>query len=118
MPAVVQNELKDFCRDLIRVKALFGGNLVKKERLDEEITDELIQDLCNSIIDDFTTWRPMDLHLEDEIEGEEIIENLSEFLREHLEIYEELTIMKRSRGEPIRTEIDGNDIYPERNDIR
>ena len=118
MPTVVQNELKDFCRDLSRVRALFEGNLVKKERLDEEITDELIQDLCNSIIDDFTTWRPMDLHLEDEVEGEEIIESLSEFLREHLEIYEELTIMKRSRGEPIRTEIDGNDVYPERNDIK
>ena len=118
LPRVVQNELREFCRDLSRVRALFEGNLVKKERLDEEITDELIQDLCNSIIGDFTTWRPMDLHLEDEVESAEIIESLDNFLRDHLEIYEELTAMKRLRGEPIRTEIDGNDVYPERNDIK
>ena len=118
MPKIVQNELKDFCKDLSRVRALFENNLVKKERLDEEITDELIQDLCNSIIDDFTTWRPMDLNLEDEVEDEVLAETLNDFLRDHLEIYEELTIMKRSRGEPIRTEIDGNDVYPESNDIK
>ncbi len=118
MPKIVQNELKDFCSDLNRVRALFEGHLVKKERLNDEINDKLIQDLCNSIIKDFTTWRPQDLQLEDEVEGTVISENLSDFLREHLEIYEELTVMKRSRGDPVRTEIDGNDVYPESNDIK
>ena len=118
IPKVVQNELKVFCSDLKRVRALFEGHLVKKERLNEEITTELIQNLCNSIIDDFSSWKPLDLQLEAEVEGEGIDENLKVFLSEHLEIYEELTAMKRSRGDPKRTEIGGNDVYPEINDIK
>ena len=118
MPKVVRDELKVFCSDLNRVRSLFEGHLVKKERLNEEITSELIQGLCDSIIDDFTTWKPLDLQLEDEVKGEIIDDDLSVFLSEHLEIYEELTAMKRSRGDPVPTEIDGNDVYPEINDIK
>ncbi|MBT5025941.1 MAG: hypothetical protein HON05_04180, partial [Euryarchaeota archaeon] len=36
-----------------------------------------------------------------------------QFLRDSTEIYEEITAMKRTRGEPLRTVLDGRDVYPE-----
>ena len=38
---------------------------------------------------------------------------MNQFYLEHAEVYDEITAMKRMHGEPLRTVIDGNDIYPE-----
>ena len=69
---------------------------------------------ADEIITDFSTWKPMNLHLEDEAEDEDIKSKLEMFLIEHTEIYDEITAMKRMHGrEPLRTIIDSKDIYPE-----
>ena len=38
------------------------------------------------------------------------------FLIDHTEVYDEITAMKRIHGEPMRTVIDGKDVYPEKAD--
>ena len=55
----------------------------------------------------------MDLQLEAEANDEENKALIVEFLKDYTEIYEEITAMKRTRGEPARTVVDGLDVYPE-----
>ncbi|MBT6645348.1 MAG: hypothetical protein HOB52_06050, partial [Euryarchaeota archaeon] len=44
-------------------------------------------------------------------------EAVNKFLLEYSDIYEELTDMKRTRGNPLRTKLEERDIYPEAPDI-
>jgi uncharacterized LabA/DUF88 family protein len=55
--------------------------------------------------------------LETESDNPENTEEVSKFLLDYCDIYEELTAMKRTRGEPIRTVLEGKDVYPEAPDI-
>jgi uncharacterized LabA/DUF88 family protein len=55
----------------------------------------------------------MDLEIESEAGSEDTKAAIETFLLESTEIYEEITAMKRTRGEPIRTVLEGRDIYPE-----
>ena len=62
---------------------------------------------------DYNTWRPLNLELEKEAASLENLASIEKFLLESTEIYEEITAMKRTRGEPVRTVINGKDVYPE-----
>ena len=55
----------------------------------------------------------MDLQLEAEANDEVYKTQVVNFLTDYTEIYEEITAMKRTRGEPARTVVDGLDVYPE-----
>jgi hypothetical protein len=69
--------------------------------------------LVEEVLNDYNTWRPLNLDLEKEAESSENKQAIEQFLRESTEIYEEITAMKRTRGEPVRTVLDGLDVYPE-----
>ena len=87
--------------------------MVQAEKLDEILTTDALKDITSEIISDFSNWKPMDLHLEDESDDEEIRSDLTQFYLEHTDVYDEITAMKRIHGEPLRTVIDDKDIYPE-----
>jgi hypothetical protein len=87
--------------------------MVSAEKLDKVLTSEVLQDIASGIIKDFSTWKPMDLHLEEESDNETIREEMEKFYLEHTEVYDEITAMKRVHGEPMRTVIGDKDIYPE-----
>lgn len=72
-----------------------------------------MKEILKDIIKDFSNWSPLDLHLESEVDGEEIRDELKQFLIDHHEVYDEITAMKRLHGEPLRTVIGNADIYPE-----
>ena len=72
-----------------------------------------MRSLADDVLKDYNTWRPLNLELEDEAASPENTLAIEEFLSQSTEIYEEITAMKRTRGEPIRTVINGKDIYPE-----
>ena len=63
-----------------------------------------------------TTGSPDDLRLEEESDNSEAREFVDDFLIQHKDIYEQLTEMKRMRDTPLRTKLDGDDIYPELGD--
>jgi|SaaInlStandDraft_2_1057019.scaffolds.fasta_scaffold00985_3 hypothetical protein len=114
LPKIVKNELKGIASDMSRIRALFDDTLVGSDKLDEVMTSDILLETADEIITDFSTWKPMNLHLEDEAEDEDIKSKLEMFLIEHTEIYDEITAMKRMHGrEPLRTIIDSKDIYPE-----
>ena len=113
LPKVVRNELQTIAGDLDRIRGRFVDTLVGSDKLDEVLTQDVLKGIVTEIISDFSTWKPMDLHIEDEADDEEIRSDLKAFFIEHAEVYDEITAMKRMHGEPMRTVIGKKDIYPE-----
>lgn len=113
LPKVVRSELESIAGDLDRIRGRFSDTMVSAEKLDKILTPEVLQEIASGIIKDFSSWKPMDLHLEDESNNETIREDMEKFYLEHTEVYDEITAMKRVHGEPIRTVINDKDIYPE-----
>jgi hypothetical protein len=113
LPKVVRNELQAIAGDLERIRTRFDDTLVGSDKLDGILTQDNLKEIVTEIISDFSTWKPMDLHLENDADDEEIRNDLKNFFVEHTEVYDEITAMKRMHGEPMRTVIDKKDIYPE-----
>ena len=113
LPKIVQNELISIAADVERIRDRFVDTLVSADELENVLNKETLVDIAKEVISDFSTWKPLDLHIEDEADDEDIRAELKKFLQEHTEVYDEITAMKRLHGEPLRTVIDGKDIYPE-----
>ena len=96
------------------MKAKFASSLVKPEILDSVFEDGKIAKLVDEIIAEFDRWKPIDIHLEKDALEAEYVDEITEFLTEYVEIYEELTAMKVAR-EPKqnRTKIGDSKVFPE-----
>ena len=112
LPKVVQTELVSIAADVERIRDRFTETLVAEGKLDEVVNKDSLVEIANQAISDFSTWKPLDLHIEDEANDEDIRTDLKKFLLEHSDIYDEITAMKRIHGEPLRTVIEDMDIFP------
>ena len=113
LPKIVQDELYGIANDGDRIRERFLDTLVSPSELEIILDNKSLVDIVSEIISDFSTWKPLDLHLEADSDTEEVKETLQEFMIEHSEVYDEITAMKRLHKEKIRNIIDGRDIYPE-----
>ena len=113
LPSVVKQELRGIATNVQNLKSRFDDSLVSPELLDTIFNAKTINSLVEEVLNDYNTWRPLNLDLEKEAESSENKQAIEQFLRESTEIYEEITAMKRTRGEPVRTVLDGLDVYPE-----
>ena len=113
LPKVVQTELVSIAADVERIRERFTETLVAEGKLDEVVNKDSLVEIANLAISEFSTWKPLDLHIEDEANDEDIRTDLKKFLLEHSDIYDEITAMKRMHGEPLRTVIEDKDIFPE-----
>ena len=113
LPKVVQKELLSIASGVEKIRERFAETLVGEDKLSQVVNEESLTNIAKEVIAEFSTWKPLDLHIEDEANDEEIRSDLKEFLLEHSEVYDEITAMKREHGEPLRTVIDNMDIYPE-----
>jgi len=117
LPKIVQSELRSLAKGIDRLKSRFTDSLVSPEILESVLTEEVVSELVESVVSDFSTWKPLDLHAEAESDNPENTEAVNKFLLEYSDIYEELTDMKRTRGNPLRTILEDRSIYPEAADI-
>ncbi len=117
IPKVVTKELLGLSKDVQNMKSRFNDTLVDTEKLNAIVNEKELESISNDIIKDFSTWKPLDLHLEEEANNQEIRSELEEFLLDHTDVYDEITAMKRQHGEPARTVIKDRDIYPESPDL-
>ena len=113
LPKIVKQELTGIASDMNFLRNRFSDLLVPPHMLDTVFQKDVISEIVDKVLADYSTWRPMDLQLEAEAEEEENKSGVTEFFKDYTEIYEEITAMKRTRGEPARTVIDGLDVYPE-----
>ena len=94
IPKVVSKELVGLTQDVQNIKSRFSDTLVDKDMLDKIVNQEELENIAKQIVKDFSTWKPMNLHLEDEANDDEIRQELEEFLIDHTEVYDEITAMK------------------------
>ena len=113
LPKIVKQELTGIASDMNFLRNRFSDLLVPPHMLDTVFQKDVISEIVDKVLADYSTWRPMDLQLEAEAEEEENKAGVTKFFKDYTEIYEEITAMKRTRGEPARTVIDGLDVYPE-----
>ena len=113
LPKIVKQELTGIASDLNFLRTRFSDLLVPPTMLDTVFQKDVITEIVDKVLTDYSTWRPMDLQLEAEAEEETNKTEVINFFKDYTEIYEEITAMKRTRGEPARTVIDGLDVYPE-----
>ena len=116
LPKIVQNELTSIATDVERIRDRFSETLVSVDELESVLNEKSLMGIAKEVIAEFSTWKPLDLHIEDEADDEEIREGLKQFLLEHSEVYDEITSMKRMHSEPMRTVINNKDVYPEKAD--
>lgn len=117
LPKIVQSELRSLAKGIDRLRSRFADSLVSPEVLESVLTEQVVSELVEDVVSDFSTWKPLDLHAEAESDNPENTEAVNKFLLEYSDIYEELTDMKRTRGNPLRTVLEDRDIYPEAPDI-
>ena len=117
LPSIVKHEITEISKRHGRLRAKFQSSLVKPEVLDSVFDDKKIARLVDEIIQEFNRWKPFDVHLESEAGEAEYTEQITNFLREFVEIYEELTEMKSARDKKQkRTTIGKNSVFPEEAD--
>ena len=117
LPSIVRHEITQLSKAHARLRAKFQSSLVKPDVLDSIFEDKKIAQLVDEIIKEFNRWKPLDVHIENEAKEQECVDEITEFLGEYAEIYEELTEMKLARdAKQNRTTIGGLEVFPEEAD--
>ena len=110
----MRGEIENLTRSIGNIRKRFENALVDNDVLETTISAENMKSIVNQIVSEFSTWEGNSGDIEAEAVGDEIVSSMSKFLTEHSEIYDELTKMRQHyEGKNIRTEIDGNKIYPQ-----
>lgn len=114
LPSTVKQELTELSKRHGKLKAKFSTSLVKPEVLESVLDDGKISKLVDEIISEYSRWKPLDIHTERDAMDEQSDKEISLFLAEFSEIYDELTDMKVRRDpKQNRTKINGQAIFPE-----
>ena len=108
--------MRGFVNNIDNIMRKFDDVMVDPELLNDIMQKSSITQMVESIFKDYNNWAPDDLRLEEESDNSEAREFVDDFLIQHKDIYEQLTEMKRMRDTPLRTKLDGDDIYPELGD--
>ena len=117
LPEPVRHELTSIAK---------GGNVLRDRLRDtfatpediEAILDEAnVDDALNEVLISFETWTKREERYDAEAMEDERVAKLDAFLAGHSDVYDEVTAMKRLRGQPQRTSLGSSrDIYPEKED--
>lgn len=76
-----------------------------------------VEEALNDVLSSFETWAKREARYDDEAMEDERVSRLDAFLADHHDVYDEVTAMKRARGQPQRTALgSGAEIYPEKED--
>jgi hypothetical protein len=113
IPDDVRGELRQFAKNR-RLLHRFQGALVDAETLDATLDEDTMLGLVDEVLVEYNTWTPTTEMLT-ALPSES--ESLTEFLMHHHEVFDELTALKALRSVTVRTELNGQAIYPESTDL-
>jgi len=116
LPGIVRQELMAITSNFDRIRSTYDDVLVDRSKLEGVLNEADVSKITEDVLNEFSTWSPMDLRLEEESNDSELVESLNAFLSEHSEVFDELTAHKNLVGITYRSEIDGLQIFPESSD--
>ena len=118
LPEVVRGEIRNIARSMGDVRKRFDNSFIESETLDSTLTSDIIENMVEDLIDEFSTWNGSNEEFETDSNKDELKEEMTTFLIEHEEIFDELTQMKEFYGDAThRTDLKGRKIYPEKPDL-
>lgn len=113
VPDDVRGELRLLAKDK-RLLNRFKGSMVDTSTLEQTLDKASLEALVDDVLSEFTTWTPTAEMLADVPETSEALDG---FLRHHADVFDELTALKALRSVTVRSELDGQAIYPESTDL-
>lgn len=113
IPDDVRGELRLLAKDK-RLLDRFKGSMVDTSTLEQTLDKASLEALVDDVLSEFTTWTPTAEMLADVPETSEA---LDAFLLHHADVFDELTALKALRSVTVRSELDGQAIYPESTDL-
>jgi hypothetical protein len=113
IPDDVRGELRLIAKDQ-RLLHRFKGSMINTSTLEQTLDSASMNALVDEVLTEFTTWSPTTEMLAGVPETSEA---LDDFLRHHAEVFDELTALKALRSVTVRSELDGEAIYPESTDL-
>lgn len=113
IPDDVRGELRLIAKDR-RLMHRFKGSMIDASTLEHTLDENSMGGLVDEVLAEFTTWTPTEDMVADVPDASE---DLDTFLRHHAEVFDELTALKALRSVTVRTELDGQAIYPESTDL-
>lgn len=118
LPEVVRGEIRNIARSMGDVRKRFDNSFIESETLDSTLTSDIIEIMVEELIGEFSTWNGSSEEFETDSNEEELKNEMTTFLIEHEEIFDELTQMKEFYGDAAhRTDLKGRKIYPEKPDL-
>lgn len=114
IPTAAQKEFKEIMANVERVRWMFEDVWVNDVEWAEKVTTKSINSIYKEVLSEYTTWKSMDAKSSDEMIST-FDESISQFLLKHRNTYFELVTTGKSIDKK-RTEINGEDIYPEDGD--
>jgi hypothetical protein len=113
IPDDVRGELRLIAKDR-RLMHRFKGSMIDASTLEHTLDQNSMGGLVDEVLAEFTTWTPTEDMVADVPDASEALDT---FLRHHAEVFDELTALKALRSVTVRTELDGQAIYPESTDL-
>jgi hypothetical protein len=113
IPEDVQGELRQFAKQQ-RLLSRFQGAMVAASTLESTLSEDTMLTLVDDVLAEYNTWSPTAEMLE---ELPSASDDLTSFLLHHREVFDELTALKALRSVTVRTELEGEAIYPEATDL-
>lgn len=113
IPHDVRGELRQFAKDQ-RLVYRFTGAMVDEVTLQQTLSEGVMFGLVDEVLKEYNTWSPSAEMLES---MPDMTKQLHAFLLHHKEVFEELSALKELRSVTVRTELEGDAIYPEHTDL-
>ena len=113
IPDDVKGELRLIAKDK-RLLRRFQSAMVDTTVLEQTLDDKVMTGLVDEVLSAYSTWTPTEAML---AEVPDSSEDLNDFLLHHSEVFEELTELKQLRSVTVRTELNGQAVFPESTDL-
>ena len=117
LPEPVRHELTSIAEGGNVLRSRLQDTFATPEDIEAILSPANVEEALNEVLISFETWKKREERYDSEAMEDERVAKLDAFLVEHTEVYDEVTAMKRARGQPQRTALGSSrDIYPEKED--
>jgi len=117
LPEPVRHELTSIAKGGNVLRDRLRDTFATPDDIEAILAEANVEQALNEVLLSFETWKKREERYDGEAMEDGREARLDAFLAEHSDVYDEVTAMKRSRGQPQRTALGSSrEIYPEKED--
>ena len=117
LPEPVRHELTSIAKGGDVLRDRLRDTFATPDDIDAILDEANVEEALNEVLVSFETWAKREERYDVEAMEDDRVAKLDAFLAGHSDVYDEVTAMKRTRGQPQRTSLNASpEIYPEKED--